>query len=32
MRETRIILEIAAALAALLMLSLAVADWVLKFL
>jgi hypothetical protein len=32
MRETRVNLEIAAALASLLMLSFAVADWVLKFL
>jgi hypothetical protein len=32
MRETRRVLEVASYLAALIMLALAVADWVLKFL
>jgi hypothetical protein len=32
MRETRLILELTACLATLVMLALAVADWVLKFL
>jgi len=32
MRETELVLKIAASLASLIMLSMAVADWVLKFL
>jgi hypothetical protein len=32
MRETKLILEVSACLASLLMLALAVAEWVLKFL